>query len=311
MRVTSNTFTNDLVNQLSSLAVQQNRLQSQAATGQRITLPGDDPAATGRVLDLQSETHAVAQYQRNITSQQQVSQASYAVMQSLKRISDRASEIATLADGLKSPEAMTAYAAEVEQLARQAVELANTRHNGSYLFGGTKSDQPPFLLTETAGGDLDSVSYTGNTTLPTSEIAEGVTLSPQTLGANSSGTGPRGLLADSSSGADLLNHLISLHHNLVAGDSATIATTDRAQLAVDEDNLIYHLANTGALQSRLEAAASLADARASSLNASVSAEMDVDLAQTLVKLGQTQTAYQAALQTGGSILRLSLLDFLR
>jgi len=31
----------------------------------------------------------------------------------------------------------------------------------------------------------------------------------------------------------------------------------------------------------------------------------------MVKLSQTQTAYQAALQSGGSILNLSLLDYIR
>jgi len=38
--------------------------------------------------------------------------------------------------------------------------------------------------------------------------------------------------------------------------------------------------------------------------------VDADLAQTLVRLNQTQTAYQAAMQSGAQLLQSSLLDYL-
>jgi len=40
-------------------------------------------------------------------------------------------------------------------------------------------------------------------------------------------------------------------------------------------------------------------------------ETDADLAKVLVQLNQTQVSYQAALQTGGRILQMSLMDYLR
>ena len=46
-------------------------------------------------------------------------------------------------------------------------------------------------------------------------------------------------------------------------------------------------------------------------NCLVLTKADADLANTLVRLNQTQTAYQAALQSGGKILSTSLLDYLR
>jgi flagellar hook-associated protein 3 FlgL len=310
MRVTSNTLTSELVRQLGALSTQQSQLQTQAATGQRISLPSDDPIASGRVLNLQTEAAAVGQYQKNIQSQQQVAEANYSVTQSLKKISDRAGEIATLADGTKSPAELNAYATEVSQLIRQAVQVANTKNNGSYLLSGTASDKMPYVLTNGANNTVASVTYNGNDSVNQVEIAEGITITAQTVGANTSGSGPAGLITDSSSGADFLNHLISLQNHLLAGDTTSIANTDRAQLGKDENNLITQVATNGAIQSRLETAATMAQTRMSSLQTSVSGETDADLAQTLVKLSQTQTAYQAALQTGASVLRLSLLDYL-
>ena len=311
MRVTSNTFPNSLVTQLGDLALRQNRLQNQAVTGQRIQFPEDDPAAIRRVLDLQTESKALDQYKRNIANLQDQANASYGVIKGLKTISDRASEIATLADGTKSPEQLKIYAAQVNQMIQYAVQLSNSRNRGDYLFGGTRSDQVPFVATESAAGQVTAVSYQGNTSVAESEIAQGTTLTAQALGANTSNAGPRGLISDNRVGADLFKHLISLQNNLLAGNTDAINNSNRSELARDEENIISHVANSGAIMARLETSATLASNRTVSLQTLVSKETDADLAETLVRLNATQNAYQAALQSGASLLNQSLLDYLK
>src|SRR5262245_32200107 len=113
MRVTSNTFPNSLLDELTSLGQRQNKLQNQAATGQLIELPEDDPVAMRRVLDMQGEAKAVSQYQRNIARHQELATASFSVIKGLKKISDRVREIAIAADGLKSQDELNIYANEV------------------------------------------------------------------------------------------------------------------------------------------------------------------------------------------------------
>jgi flagellar hook-associated protein 3 FlgL len=142
------------------------------------------------------------------------------------------------------------------------------------------------------------------------EIASGVTLSSQTLGANSSGNGPRGLITDGRVGADFFNHLLSLQNNLSSGNIANVAASDRSALGRDEDNFLFHYATVGAVQARLDASGALLSGQSQALQTSVSREGDADLAQTLVQLNSTQTAYQAALQSGARILGVSLLDYL-
>jgi flagellar hook-associated protein 3 FlgL len=311
MRVTANTFPTSLVDQLNQLAVRQNRLQNQAATGQKLKLPEDDPVAMRRVLDMQGESTALNQYLRNVERHQELANASYDSIKSLKKILDRAGEIATLADGLKSPQELQTYATEVNELIRQGVQLANSQNRGDSLFAGTRTDQPPFVATTDANGLVTAVTYQGNTSLAQSEVADGVTLSAQSLGANTTASGPRGLITDSRVGADFFNHLIALRDNLVSGNTTAIASTNHTQLAADEDNVLFHIGTNGAVQSRLETTAAIAKTRLASLNTLVSRETDADLAQTLVQLNQTQTAYQAALQSGGTILNRSLLDYLK
>lgn len=311
MRVTANTLPNSLVDQLALLTRRQAHYQNQAATGQKFQFPEDNPAAMQRVLDLQNESRLAHQYIRNINRLKDTAQASYGVLRGLKTISDRAGEIAVRADGTKSPEELKLYAIEVNNLIRQAVQEANTRFRGSALFAGTRTDVAPFVLAEDALGNVTGVTYQGNETIPESEVSEGSSMGTHTLGANLSGTGPRGLLQDSRYGADFFNHLISLQNNLLAGNTGAIATVDLPNLQRDEDNLLIQLGNNGAMQARLETSLAAAKTRGESLEVMVSHEADADLSEVLVRLNQTANAYQAALQSGARLLGTNLLDYLR
>ena len=50
MRIASNTLQDNIVRQIQQLGLQNSKLQSQVASGQRITQIEDDPSAAGRVL---------------------------------------------------------------------------------------------------------------------------------------------------------------------------------------------------------------------------------------------------------------------
>ncbi len=310
MRVTGNTYSSALASQLGNLTSRQAKLQSQIATGQRLQSPEDDPAAVRRVMDLQADARTLAQYQRNLAHQQDLAAVSYGAIQSIKKISNRANEIATLADGLKSPLELRAYANEIKGLIQQGLQAANSKQGNTFIFGGTATSQVPFVAATDGAGTVTSVSYLGNTDEAPIEIAQGVTVNAQIPGANAGPTGTRGLITDAESGADLFGHLISLQQHLLAGDTDAIASTDRPLLAKDEDNVVYHLSANGAMQAELEAAGATASDRSLSLTKQVSDQTDVDLASTLVQLNQTQNAYQAALQSGAKILTMSLLDYL-
>jgi flagellar hook-associated protein 3 FlgL len=193
------------------------------------------------------------------------------------------------------------------------LKLANPRHHVIFIFAGTKNDAPPFSVTRDANGRVTNVTYDGSSTVFESEIASGIAVSVTVPGENSSGTGVRGLFKDTraDSGADMFGHLISLRDNLLNNSSDAVRGTDLPNLLKDEENILFHFGNVGAIQSRLEVATDLASLRSTSLESLVSKESDADLAETLVALSEIQNAYQAALKTGGTILSQSLLDYIR
>jgi flagellar hook-associated protein 3 FlgL len=263
-----------------------------------------------QVLNLQTTVNANNQYQNNIDQISQTATATSTAINSLKAINDRIGEIATLADGTKSPAQLQDYATEVGQLIQQAVQLGNTQNQGSYIFGGTISGSPPYSTTTDANGNITAVTYSGNTSMPQVEISTGTTVSAQVPGSNTTGAGPRGLFADSRYGADIFSHMIALKNDLTAGNTAAIASTDAPAIAKDEDNILYQVTANGVVQSQLQTASNQLTQQNLSLNTEVSAKTSADLAQVMTEFTQTQTAYSAALQSGSSILNLSLLNYL-
>lgn len=313
MRIAFNNGPDSLVSQLGTLGTQQYRLQNQAATGKRISQLEDDPAAMRHALNLQAQDSLSTQYRHNIAALQAQANSSANAIQGLQKVSSRAGEIATLADGTKSPTELQAYATEVTQLIRQGVQLMNGKHQGDSLFGGTQTDQAPFVISTDANGKITSVTYQGNDAVPAAEIAAGTTVSVQVPGANTSGSGATGLITDSRNGADFFNHLIALQDHLGAGNTAAISSSDISALAQDEDNITLQAGHNGIIQSQLMAADSVAAAQSISLKQMISQDSDVDLAATLTRLSAAQTAFQAALQSGAALIgqSQSLLSYLR
>ena len=317
MRVTQNAFTSSLIGQLNTLTSQQYNLQNQVSSGLRVQAPSDDPAAMEDTLNYQAANAAQLQYSNNISTLQSRATSIGSALSSLQTISSNAGEISSLAqDGTKTSKDLQGYAQQISQLIQQAMPLVNAKDpvTGQYLFGGTASGQPPFVATTDASGNVTGVTYQGNNSVNQAEIASGVTLSVDVTGANTSGSGVPGLITDAASGADFFNHLISLQNNLQNSSDPAIRAaipTDAANLQNDENNLLLQVSSNGAVQNRLNIAATAATDSSNSLNTLISSTSSANLVQTMVQLNQAQNSYQAALQSGAKIMQLSLLNYLQ
>lgn len=298
MRIATNSASEAVLVQLTKLSQRQAQLQTQAATGQRIFQPEDDPAAVGRILGLETERRQISQFQSNATRALEVSQSSYAGINEMKKISDRAGELVTLGAGASSPDAFRAYAKEVNQLIEQAVQLGNTKFRNDYLFAGTAvTTQPYDDSNRDANGNLLAVTYAGNTAQGTVQLSEYSSIAPGTTNATNTGMG------------DFINNLIALRDALNSGNSATVSAT-QTNLETSENLLVNSLSEHGAIELRIEVNRKQQESRAQNIETLVSQEADADLATTVVRLSQTSTAYEAALSSATKILKMSLLDYI-
>ncbi len=297
MRIATSTATDVALQQIGDLNTRMSRLQTQVSTGQRVVQPADDPAAMGRLLNLQAENANLAQYQQNAARALDISQASTAALQSLKSVSDRATEIGTLGSSTQSADSAAAYATEVNELLEQAVQSANSQLRGDYLLAGTAVDAAPYQVTRDSNGRITAVTYAGNTASAPIPLSGTAAISPSTTGATNQGV------------ADFLNHLVALRDALQANDSTAVAGVQNGLLTT-ENTLINGISDQGAIQMRIQLNQDQQQTRATDLQQLISADADVDLSTAIVKYNQVQIAYQASLQATASLMSKSLLDYL-
>ena len=366
MRIPNLTMSDALVTRLNTINIKQGQYNDQIANGQRISLASEDPQAAGRILRLQSERSAIDSYSKNAERALGIAQASFAALNRLKDLSDRATELAALSiSGNVSAQERKAYAVEVNSLLQSAIEVGNTSHQGEYLFNGTntatngaapyvQSGTSPFALTApsapvvktpatvTSGSSTVTVNAVGlsvgqtvsgvgiplgttiesidpsNLTLvlsaaPTSSTATSLTfandgalikLSPSvTVAAFTSGD------ANSKIGGFIRN--IAALLDALNTDSTSGISTAQSNLLSSEDHLVSIIADNASNQTRLESVKIQNTERVNNLQTLIARDADVDIAQAMVNLTRARTSYQAALEAGAQVLKLSLLDYIR
>ena len=298
MRVPTSSNSTAMLAQVQTVSERQSRLQTQVATQQRIFQPEDDPAAVGRYLTLDAERRQITQYITTSDYALDLTQATYSGIQAIKKLSDRAGELATLGAGSISADASTAYAAEVDQLLEQALLQVNSRLRNDYIFAGTAVDTPPFSATRDAAGKITGVSYVGNSTQTSVQISDTASIAPGSTGDTNTKLG------------DFINHLVQLRDALNSGSTANVSAA-QSLLEGDEDNIVSAMSENGAVQLRIEVSQSQSKERLANVNTLISGETSVNLPEAITKLSQASLAYEAALQSMSQIMNVSLLDYVR
>jgi flagellar hook-associated protein 3 FlgL len=95
-------------------------------------------------------------------------------------------------------------------------------------------------------------------------------------------------------------------------DSArtAITSTDLPNVQKDEDHVTDQIGANGVVQSTLESTGNSETQVGTTISTQISNGTSANLSQVLSKLSQTQTAYQAALESGVYTMNLSILNYL-
>lgn len=123
------------------------RTQEQISTGKRILTPADDPVASVRLLQLSQEEALNAQYTSNNTAAQNSLYSEEATLSSIGTVLQRIREIAVQAgNGALDSTDRDSLGTELQQREDELLSLMNGKDaSGHYLFGGSQSDQQPFV----------------------------------------------------------------------------------------------------------------------------------------------------------------------
>lgn len=271
------------------------KLQGQIATGRRVSTPSDDPDAAERILRLKNTIARNEQFQSNVADAQTMLQATE---QALNRFTDmmlEAKDILTRArSGGRTPELGT-LADQLDQLIADAVQVANTRFNGKYLFGGVQTTDPPFILAvDRSTVTINPNGITGDITVMVNEgAAQKINIDGQ----------------EAFQGAAIFQELIAIRDAMRNNIPPSAAQFD----AVDGYGkyVAGQAGRAGAMLQSLELHQELLQRQADQLTLLLSADEDTDIAEASVNLQKEELMLNAALSMGARVLPRTLLDFLR
>ena len=121
-------------------------LQNQAALQKKVTKPSDDPLGATRVLGMRTEVNGNNQFLKSISGAKAFLEYSEESLGELSEALVRAKELAISQanDASSGPKSRELVASEVAQLLSQSVQIGNRKLGDRFLFGGYRTQQPPF-----------------------------------------------------------------------------------------------------------------------------------------------------------------------
>ena len=161
MRIATSTIYDNQTSSIDNLETEYQTLGNQLSSGISFNAPSDDPTAVSEDLTLRTSIASEAQQTTDITSaSNQLTSTDSAlasltsVLQSARSLAVQAASTTTTAAQLKT------IGGQVSQLLSQAVGIANTQYNGSYIFGGSvNATEPPVTA---VGSPITGVTINAN-----------------------------------------------------------------------------------------------------------------------------------------------------
>lgn len=168
-RVTSNLTRSVILTNIQRSEKEIMLAQEQLATGLRIVRPSMDPVGANRAMDFQVRINRSEQFLRNISASSHRMTMSDVSMENANELINRARVIALgQVQSTATPETRRLAAQEVNELLKQAVNIANTRFEDKFLFAGSKNTSAPFAF---VGG---AVVFNGNGDNLATNVSEGM-----------------------------------------------------------------------------------------------------------------------------------------
>jgi flagellar hook-associated protein 3 FlgL len=294
-RITLNAISNTVLADNQRTIARLATYQQQLSSGKRINQVSDDPVAARQALRYRTESLETGKFLDNISKGSSFIDATDSSIEQMSQVLDEAKQLAVQgATATQDANSRKALAQSVDSLLGRMVDLANTVHDGRYLFSGTATLTQPFARS----ADGKSVTYQGN--LDSFDVK---------IGPNTSVTLNQDGYTLFQSQTDVFASLTKLRDALSSNDptavSGLIATVDQASAHIND----LHGA-LGGREQRLTLAQNQLESAKVGLDDLTSKAEDVDFTDTISKMQLAQTALQAGLEAGAKVLKPSLLDYL-
>jgi len=274
-----------------------NTALQEVATGKRVTVPSDDPAASADMVQNTIETANVDQYTQNVNSMLSMVQTADSSLGSVVTSLTQAISLGTEgANGTNNASNLQAIATQVQGILQSVVLQANASYQGTYLFSGTETSSAPYTASSSSSSGY---AYNGNNDVNSVAVGDDLNVQVNVPGSQ----------IFSNSSADVLGSLSTLVTALQSGDATAIGNATTAISAalsnVSQQRVFY-----GNAESQLNSQETYLQQETVNLTSQQSSLVDVNEAQAATDLSQAETANNAAEAAAAKVLPDTLLNYL-
>ena len=280
---------------IGKLRAKQIHIGEALASGERINRPSDDPLGARMLVDLTSEHRRVKQFERNIDAGRHLLQLADGVLDEANNTLLRAKEIGIRGvNGIMSQNDRDYMADDILSFRDHLKNLANTRTQNRYIFGGFISDTPPYDNAFGFVGDTNKTQY---------EVGDGELVDATISGGSAFGDGTAGT-------TDVFDNLQQLADAIRAGNVPDLET-ELARLEGSLEQVVTVRQRVGLNINRLSAAETITEYMKERLPDALSHIKDTDFTQAVSDLKVVENTLQATLATSSRLMNgSSLLDYL-
>lgn len=296
MRVATQSIYRGIQESIWRLSRELKKMEDKVSSGKNFNRPSDNPVAVVHSLGLRSKLARIEQYQKNMDTGQVWLDMNETALNQVSKVAARAQDIALrLSSGTQTAEVRAMAVSEIDQLLDEAIALGNTQLNGKYIFGGYRTDVPPFA--RSVSGGVENVVYQGDGNDFQVQIGPDETM---TAGKNG-----ETVFMDS----DLFAGLRDLKQAIADNDQTAIENQS-AVLQEATDYFNAQVSDVGIRQSRLKIKEEIFSQFNLQLQNQVDDLENVDYSRAILELKAKQTAYEVALAAAAKISEVSLLKYL-
>jgi flagellar hook-associated protein 3 FlgL len=290
---------NPLPDLLAALGLTQQQINTdlqEISSGQSISSPSDNPAGAAQLVQNAEQTAQADQFQHSISSVSGELQNADSTLSSVVTALQRAISLGVEgANGSLNTSDRAAIAVEVQGIQSQLVSLANLSYQGTFVFAGTASNTPPYVLDPTSPS---GVTYVGNSETNTLTVGNDFTVQTNLPGSQ--------LL--SNPGNDIFQAVQDLITNLQSGTNidTAVGEVSSAYQYLNAQRVFY-----GNAVNQLNSQTTFLSGETTQLAEQQNSIGGADLSNVISNLESSETARQATLEAVAQTQQNNLFSYLK
>lgn len=300
MRITDSFRSRTIITNLNQSRERMTNLQEQLATGKKLNRPSDNPTDMAIAMRMKTLLENNNQYNGNIDNSIAAMNAQENAMNDVYEMMVQLKEIA-IEGASDSVSVRNSLALQVGQMFENLIEIANSKVDGKYIFGGTETLAQPFIIN--GAGEAE---YKGNQEPIFRQVNENTRVESNLNGIEIFMPGKNGTI-------NIFQTMIDLKTDLENDTDPNQSQKINAKIDDIGNGIEQTLQNFLKIGTRKQLVLFNQDRFISQdiqIRASMSALEDTDFGEAFINFKSEENALNSALSAGARVISPSLLDYL-